>query len=181
MLNFYPKHQQIWKFKQIYLNLCSLVLTKEIIFFFQIKFAFWQEKSRKLCWILYFDRKNPAKWLEFFFDGVKIQTNLLEFEFVFKKRNKYDQYLQFAFIYFSKKEEPNWFEFCVLTSEINFFLTGKIQQIDLNFCSDVQCLKSQTFFNSCAKNRLGFFAKVNRIFWLDSAQLNLLINYKNLP
>ena len=47
--------------------------------------------------------------------------------------------------------------------------------------TDVQCLKSQTFFNSCAKNRLGFFAKVNRIFWLDSAQLNLLINYKNLP
>ena len=39
--------------------------------FFQIKFAFWQEKSRKLCWILYFDRKNPAKWLAFFFD-VKI-------------------------------------------------------------------------------------------------------------
>ena len=65
------------------------------------------------CWILYFDRKNPAKWLEFFFDGVKIQTNLLEFEFVFKKRNKYDQYLQFAFIYFSKKEE--------------------VQKIDLNF------------------------------------------------
>ena len=65
------------------------------------------------CWILYFDRKNPAKWLEFFFDGIKIQTNLLEFEFVFKKRNKYDQYLQFAFIYFSKKEE--------------------VQKIDLNF------------------------------------------------
>ena len=46
---------------------------------------------------------------QFFLTG-KIQQNdlnLLEFEFVFKKRNKYDQYLQFAFIYFSKKEEPN--------------------------------------------------------------------------
>ena len=41
------------------------VLTKEInliniyrllIIFFQIKFAFWQEKSRKLSWILCFDR-----------------------------------------------------------------------------------------------------------------------------
>ena len=30
----------------------------------------------------------------------------------------------------------------------------------MNFCSDVQCLKSQTFFNSCAKNRLDFLAKV---------------------
>ena len=32
-------------------------------------------------------------------------------------------------------------------------MTGKIQQIDLIFCSDVQCLKSQTFSNSSAKNR----------------------------
>ena len=43
-----------------------------------------------------------------------------------------------------------------------FVLTGKIQQIYLNFCSDVQCLKSQTFSNSCAKNRLDFLAKVDR-------------------
>ena len=41
-----------------------------------------------------------------------------------------------------------------------FGLTREIQQIDLNFCFDVQCLKSQTFSNSCAKNRHDFFAKV---------------------
>ena len=41
-----------------------------------------------------------------------------------------------------------------------FVLTGKIQQIYLNSCSDVQCLKSQTFSNSCAQNRHDFLAKI---------------------
>ena len=37
----------------------------------------------------------------------------------------------------------------------NFVFTWKfIWFIDLNFCSDVLCLKSQTFSNSCAKNRV---------------------------
>ena len=51
-----------WKFKQIYLNFCfgkgnqSDQYLQVIYCIFQIKFAFWQEKSRKLCWILYFDR-----------------------------------------------------------------------------------------------------------------------------
>ena len=41
-----------------------------------------------------------------------------------------------------------------------FGLTREIQQIYLNFCFDVQCLKSQIFSSSCAKNRYDFFAKV---------------------
>ena len=81
------------------------ILTREInlvniyrllFIFFQIKFAFWQEKQ--------------------------VQKIDLNFVFWQVKTNKF---------------------ICI------FVLTAKIQQIDLNFCSDVLCLKSQTFSHSC--------------------------------
>ena len=40
-----------WQRKSIW-----LIFTGYFIIFFQIKFAFWQKKSRKLSWILCFDR-----------------------------------------------------------------------------------------------------------------------------
>ena len=90
----------------------------------------------------------------------------------FNKRN------QFAFW---QKINLNFVFWLVKSSKFIciFVLTGKIQQIDLNFCSDVQCLKSQTFSNSCAKNRLESRRnQTRRGNWVSKGTHALSIKYK---
>ena len=132
------------------------VLTKEInlinmyrllITFSQIKFTFWQEKSDKFICICVLTETIQQIDLNFCFD-IKIQTNL--FEFVFWQRKSiwsiFTGYLLHFFksiCFFDRKNPEIELNFVFWLIKSNEFicicvLTGKTQQIDLNFSSDMK-------------------------------------------
>ena len=126
--------------------------------------VFWQEKSSKMTCIFVLTWKFKQIYLNLCFNK---RNQYLQATF-----NIFPNTICFLT---GRTGTENWFEFCVLTSKIKsanmdsireakersypwtkvksnkficiFVLTGKIQPIDLNFCSDIQCLKSQTFSN----------------------------------
>ena len=133
-----------WKFKQIYLNLCfdkgnqTVNIYGLFIIFFQIKFAFrqekqvqkiyfnfkfWQVKWYKFIYICVLTGKIKQIDLNFCFD-VKIQTNLFEFVFFSFDKGFFFQ-IKFAF-WQEKSRKLIWIS----------ALTWKFKQIYLNLCFD---------------------------------------------
>ena len=127
---------------------------------------FWQEKSSKLIWIFALTWKFKKIYLNLCFD----------------KGNQSNQYLQVAYhiflnLLFDSKNPENWVEISDLTEKSNEFfcicvLTGKIQQIDLNFCFDMKIQKK--YLNLCfwqsksiwsiLSGYVSFFFKLNLLF-----------------
>ena len=149
----------IWKFKQIYMNLCfdkgNQFLSNQICFLtgkvqiIVLNFVFWQEKSSKMTCIFLW-RKDSDKFIRICVFTREINMiNIYSLLFIF--------FQKICFLT-GRTGTENWLKFCVLTSKINFFWQEKSS-------SDVQCLKSQTFFNSCAKTASIFCKRWRESQW----------------